>query len=803
MPGWYVFTSHVLLMICNHFATIGSGMDIANIGYKMRNLFVTTLLGVGLMLSLSVRAGDVFINEVLANNATYAESTGSTPDWVEFYNASTNDVNLEGMSLSSDPLNPRKWIFPNGSIIRGGRYLVVYFDSTTAASAYNTGYGLNADGDAVYLFNASSQLVDSVVFGIQIPDYSIGRQQSVAAAFALMEPTKGSANVLVSMGNPSALKINEWMADPDGDDDWFEIFNTDARPVALGGLYLTNSLKKTPRKFRIPSLSFIGTGAQAFQKFIADDKVANGPKHVNFKLSKDGDELGIFPEIGAAIDSVIFLGQLNGVSEGRLPDGNASTVVKFYTTPSPAESNYLPLSTVVINEVLTHTDTPLEDAIELLNPTANVVDIGGWFLSDSLSNLKKFRIPTGTQLSGLGYLVYYEHDFTNGLVAFNLNSSEGDSVYVSAADAVGNLTGYRATISFGPTFNATTLGRYTNSVGMVQYPLQITNTIGSPNSGPAVGSVVISEIMFQPPPAVGTTNDNVQDEYVELYNITGAPVPLHHVVETTNTWRLRGGVDYDFPQNAVIPAGGYVLVVSFDPETNTVARAEFVSRYGVPEGVKLFGPYDGKLSNSSEPISLQEPDYIQGKTHINEGFVPYVTVEQVDYSSLYPWPTGAAGTGYSLQKTNAFLYGNDPVLWKAGGPTPGWHNVGAATDLDGDGMPDEWELACGLNPFSSLDATLDKDADGMSNRDEYVCGTNPGDAASKLTIGSVVPKGKSMAIVISVMAGRSYSVWYCDNALNSKWQVLTNISAVSASQTIEVTDTTPTAAARYYRLSTP
>ncbi len=778
-------------------------MNVAHIKYKMRNLFVTALMGAGLVWSINVQASDVFINEVLANNATYVESSGSTPDWVEFYNASTNDVDLEGMSLTSDPLNPRKWVFPNGSVIRGGRYLVVYFDNTTPASPYNTGYGLNADGDAVYLYDANSQLVDSVVFGIQIPDFSIGRQQSNASAFTLTEPSKGSANVLVSMGNPSALKINEWMADPDGGDDWFEIYNPDTKPVALGGLYLTNSLKKTPRKFRIPSLSFIGTGAQAFQKFIADDKVANGPKHVNFKLSKDGDELGIFPEIGAAIDSVIFLAQLNGVSEGRLPDGNATTVVKFYTTPSPAESNYLPLSTVVINEVLTHTDPPLEDAIELLNPTGSMVDIGGWYLSDSLSNLKKFRIPSGTQLPGLGYMVYYEHDFTNGLVAFNLNSSEGDSVFVSAADAAGNLTGYRATISFGPTFNATTLGRYTNSVGVVQYPMQITNTIGSANSGPAVGPVVISEIMFQPPSPAGTTNDNVQDEYIELFNMTAVPVPLHHVVETTNTWRLRGGVDFDFPQNAVIPAGGYILVVSFDPETNTVARAEFISRYGVPDGVKLYGPYDGKLSNSSEPISLLEPDYIQGITHINEGIVPYVTVEKVDYSSIYPWPAGAAGTGYSLQKTNAFVYGNDPVCWKTGAPTPGWHNTGAATDLDGDGMPDEWELSHGLNPSSPLDAALDMDADGLSNQSEYLCGTDPADAASKLTIGSVVPKGKSMGIAVSVMAGRSYSVWYCDNALNSTWQVLTNISAVSASQTIEVTDTAPTAAARYYRLSTP
>ena len=64
---------------------------------------------------------------------------------------------------------------------------------------------------------------------------------------------------------------------------------------------------------------------------------------------------------------------------------------------------------ILINEILANGDAAPTDAIELLNPTANDVDVGGWFLTDNhLGVPGKFAIPAGTIVPANGYRVFYE-----------------------------------------------------------------------------------------------------------------------------------------------------------------------------------------------------------------------------------------------------------------------------------------------------------------------------------------------------------------------------------------------------------
>lgn len=46
----------------------------------------------------------------------------------------------------------------------------------------------------------------------------------------------------------------------------------------------------------------------------------------------------------------------------------------------------------------------------------------------------------------------------------------------------------------------------------------------------------------------------------------------------------------------------------------------------------------------------------------------------------------------------------------------------AVVDSDGDGMPDAWETANGLNPNDPADANMDCNGDGYTNIEKYING---------------------------------------------------------------------------------
>ena len=640
-------------------------------------------LALGAMV-ITNQANRIALNEVLANNHSVAETDGSTPDWVEIYNGFSSEVDVSDMSLAEASGAPRRWVFPAGTIIPAKGYLRILCDGDRPASARNTGFGLKATGGGVYLFDNVSRggaLVDSILFGLQTPDLSIGRIPDGSGVWTLTLPTGGSANIEAALGNASRLKINEWMAAPSSGEDWFELHNPEAQPVALGGFYLTDNLTD-PGQHRIPSLSFLGANTNSFQQFVADKNPSAGADHVNFKLAPEREALGLFSAGGVAIDTITFQNQQSGVSEGRFPD-DASQIVSFPTTSSPGEANYLPLIGVAINEVLTHTDPPLEDAIELHNTTASPVDVSGWYLSDARGVLLKFRIPEGTILSAKGFVVFYENQFNAraGLdpLAFSLSSAHGDQVYLSAADPVGSLTGYRARVEFGPAENGVSFGRYSTSVGE-DFVAMSGRTFGRDhaptveefragaglvNPAPKVGPIVISEIMYHPPDF--GADDNTADEFLELRNITSLPAPLFDPNFATNTWRLRGGVDFEFPAGLELAPRQVLLVVSFDPANDPALAAAFHAKYGLGPEVRLLGPYRGKLDNGGESIELRRPDAPQ----TDSGEVPYFVVEKIHFRDSTPWPVAADGKGSSLQRINDGAYGNDPANWTASAPTPG------------------------------------------------------------------------------------------------------------------------------------
>lgn len=342
---------------------------------------------------------------------------------------------------------------------------------------------------------------------------------------------------------------------------------------------------------------------------------------------------------------------------------------------SPGEGDGVPVArpNILVNEVLSHSDTPSAEYIELLNPTSDSVNLSGWFLTDNLKAPRKYRLPDPSIIGANGYLVLAESSFNASPGAsnsFSLNRN-GDAVFLFSGDGT-DLTGYAHGFEFGAASVGVSFGRHVISTGREEFASQQQRTSGTQNSPPRVGPVAISEIMFHPP-EVNSTGDNTADEFIELRNIGMAAVPLYDPVYPTNRWRISGSVTFTFPNGATIAPGERMLVVSFDPVTHPQLAAAFRARNAVPEGVSLYGPWVGHLPNSDGSVLLSYPEAPRPLDEDDGGspnVVPYIVADSVDYSNTAPWPAGT-DLGLSLQRVEPAVYGNDPIAWAASSPTPG------------------------------------------------------------------------------------------------------------------------------------
>lgn len=80
-------------------------------------------------------------------------------------------------------------------------------------------------------------------------------------------------------------------------------------------------------------------------------------------------------------------------------------------------------------------------------------------------------------------------------------------------------------------------------------------------------------------------------------------------------------------------------------------------------------------------------------------------------------------------------------------------------DSDGDGLPDAWEIANGLNPNDPNDANGDLDGDGISNRDEYLAGTFAFDAGDGFRLSLVDVNAGQSQLEFLAISGRTYTVY--------------------------------------------
>lgn len=188
----------------------------------------------------------------------------------------------------------------------------------------------------------------------------------------------------------------------------------------------------------------------------------------------------------------------------------------------------------------------------------------------------------------------------------------------------------------------------------------------------AANDVIINEIMYNPSTAGGQN-----DEFLELYNTTGANIDLEG-------WCFTEGITLCFTAGVEIPAGGYIVV----SPSMEITQA----RYNLT--TEVVAAYTGNLSNGGETLTLQDDTA--------------TTVTSLTYDDASPWPTSPDGNGPSLELKDTSFDTTQGSSWGAsvGAPTPGVVNslVGLALPVISNvSQPENVPANTGVAIFAVID----------------------------------------------------------------------------------------------------
>ncbi len=686
----------------------------------------------------------VRISEILAQNEMAVEHAGGFPDWLELENVSKDPVVLDGWRLGLGDGDER-FVIPAGTRLAAGEWKVIWWDSKAISGELHSGMPLPKEGVTVVLERADGTVADVFSYGPQIPDYSVGW---VEGRRALLVPTPGQANRAATLANPSSLVINEWRANPlPGDDDFIEIYNRDSlNPAAVENLYLgvSNAL------FQIRSLTYIA--AAGHRPFWADEH--SGPDHLDFKLPATGGTLKLQSEEGLELDRVVYSAATEGLSRGRYPDG-ASEIVDFPSGPTPGAANGLLVPDAIqLHEILARSQThsgaavPEGDWIELRNPRPSDVSLAGYSLRVSAETNRIWTIPSGVTLAAGGHL-QIGMDATTGasIVAGDPLNTGWELPDSGATIELKTSAGILADkVVFGQQLPGQSIGRFGERWSLLSAP-----TPGASNAVPGATAsgarVVVNEW------ATGSTSS---EDWIELFNGNDLPVDLggYRLTDDPSIWAATHAVA--LAPFTFVPPHGFIVLMADGRLGQGPAHLNF-SLSGLGESLRLVSPVGQSIDSATVfPLAPE----------ISAGRVP-------------------DGGSFLVSLTRR---------------SPGEPN---SSDADGDGIPDDWELANGLNPTDSRDADADADGDGRSNRSEYRAGTNPMSAASRLEL-RVVPVGTNqLQLLFNATAFRSYSVQYRDDLGSGNWLRVSDVSPSTQEHWVEDIRVPVDRRNRWYRVVTP
>ncbi|MEE4259340.1 MAG: lamin tail domain-containing protein [Bacteroidales bacterium] len=411
------------------------------------------------------------------------------------------------------------------------------------------------------------------------------------------------------------LYINEFMASndvsfpgPQGDyPDWIEIYNAGSEAVMLGGYYMSDVLDDPEAMYQIPSTypDSVTVAAGGYILFYANKEEASSVLNLNFKLSGDGESIGLWNPFEELVDSYTYEAQTTDVSFGHYPDGTGDWAFMTNITPGAMNENPAPAEVILyINEFMASNDFAFPgpqgdnpDWIEIYNAGLEPVMLGGYYLSDKLDEPESmYQIPStypdSVTVEAGGFIIFYANDDTAWSV-LNTNfklSGGGEHVGLWSPEQV-----FIDSITYGPQITDTSYGRYQDGTDnwymMADFTPGASNT--NPNAGPADVELYINEFMASNDFAVpGPQGDN--PDWIEIYNAGEEAVMLggYYLSDKLDVPEDMYQIPSTYPDSVTVEAGGFIVFYANDDTAWSVLNTNF------------------KLSGGGEHVGLWSPEQV-------------------------------------------------------------------------------------------------------------------------------------------------------------------------------------------------
>ena len=438
----------------------------------------------------------------------------------------------------------------------------------------------NASEELAVVTNNGSALVDGTnILSAEVHQTNSGSSDCVfGARLSISAPS-----------NPSLL-INEVLPTADG---FVEIYNPGASAINLSGWYLSDSPGSLTR-YQIPAGQTIPPSGLVAISY-ATTGLAVGGDAVVYLTEPDGTT------IANAIDAAI---PLDGRSLGRKGDGSSSWFL--FSQPSEDAPNASSSSdfSLKINEVAFDQDG-VTTWIELYNPSSAAMSAAGLFLASSPDFSDKVSLSGG--IAAKGFFPITEPFSENGeeLTLFLISGSD------TIIDAV--VVPFKSPRNYAAAYPD----------GSGEFYASTTGSKGSPNNPDRVDSIVINELMVDPP------SEHRDGEFIEIFNKSGSTIDL-------SGWRFTDGVDFTFPVGTSLPARSYLVIPANEDYTNYPNSA---------------GQFSGSLANSGELLRL-----VDSWNNL---------VDEVYYHTGGDWPELAGGQGSSLELRHPDMDNSKASAWTA------------------------------------------------------------------------------------------------------------------------------------------